>query len=131
MRRGFQHRLLAPYKVVKGEAEENESVSHEEGADKVRVGEGEELATLSTANLLPAQPYRSSATNSAHEQVRDPDLPGPGRLSESRDSTNSRHDRGERQDEFMPLEVNLPEEDDITWQMSDFSGPEREALSHV
>ena len=130
MKRGFQHRLLAPYKVVKGEAEENESVSHEEGADKVRVGEGEELATLSTANLLPAQPYPSSATNSAYEPVRDPDLTGPPRLSESHDSTNSRYDRVERQEGFMPLEVTLPGEDDITWQMSDFLGPEREALSY-
>ena len=130
MKRGFQHRLLAPYTVVKGDADANESLSDEEGADKVRVGEGEELATLSTANLLPAQPYPSSATNSAYEQVRDPDLPGPGRLSESSDSRNSRHDRVERQEESIPLEVNLPEEDEITWQMSDFSGPERETLSY-
>ena len=96
MKRGFQHRLPAPYKVVKGDAEENESVSDEEGAAKVKAGEGEELATLPTASLLPAQPYPSSANNSAYEQVRDPDLPGPGRLSGSSSSANDRYDRVER-----------------------------------
>ena len=64
MKRGFQHRLLAPYTIVKGDADGNESAS-DEGADKVRAGEDEELATLPTANLLSAQPYPSSATNTA------------------------------------------------------------------
>ena len=131
MKSGFQHRLLAPYKVVEGDADGKGSVSDEEGADKVRAGEGEELATLSTANLLPAQPYPSSATSSAYERVQDLDPPQPERLRESSDSTNSRYDRVERQDEFMPLEVNLPEEEGITWQMSDFSAPERVPLSYT
>lgn len=129
MKRGFQHRLLAPYTIVKSYADGNESAS-DEGADKVGAGEGEELATLPTANLLPAQPYPSSATNTAYEHVRDLDPPGPERLSGSSGSANDRYDQVERQEEFMPLEVNLPEEDDITWQMSDFSGPEREILSY-
>ena len=129
MKRGFQHRLLAPYKVVKGDVDADESVSDEEGADKVEAGEGEELATLLTANTPPAQPYPSSATNSAYEQVRDLDPTGPERPSASSDSTNSRYDRVERQEGFMPLEVDMREED-IMWQMSDFSVPEREALSY-
>ena len=67
MKRGSQHRLLAPYTVVKGDADANESASAEEGAAEVKTGEGEELATLSTANLLPAQPYPSSAIGSAYK----------------------------------------------------------------
>ena len=131
MKRGFSHRLLAPYEVVKGNTDAKDWMSDEKGADKVRAGEGEELATLPTANLLPAQPYPSSATSTAYEQLRDLDPPGPERLSESSDSSSSRYDRVERQEEFMPLEVNLPEEEDITWQMSDFSAPERVPLSYA
>lgn len=131
MKRGFDHRLLAPYKIVNGDANEKESASDERGADKDKADKEEELAILSTANSFTVQPYRSSATNSAYEQVHDLDPPEPERLSESSDSTNSRYDRVERQEEFTPLEVDLPEEEDITWQMSDFSSPERVPLSYA
>ena len=131
MKRGSQHRLLAPYEVVKGDADGNESVSDEEGADKVRAGEGEELATLPTANLLPAQPYPSSATNGAYEQLRNPDSSETERLSKSSHSTENHYNQVERQEEFMPLEVYLPEDEDIARQMSDFSAPERVPLSYT
>ena len=126
MRRGFSHRLLAPYKVVKDDTDAKDSMSDEKGADRFRAGEGEELTTFPTA-----QPCPSSATNTAYEQVRDFDPPEAKRLSDSSDSANSRYERVERQEEFMPLEVNLPEEEDITWQMPDFSAPERIPLSYV
>ncbi len=126
MKRGFDHRLLAPYKVVKGEAKGKESMSDEKGADKDKAKNGEELAILSTANSSSVQPYPSSAANSVYEQVRDLDPLETERLVETGDSTNSGYDRLEAQEEFRPLEVDLPEEEeDITWQMSDFLGPER------
>ena len=125
MKRGFDHRLLAPYKVVKGEAKAKESMTNERGADKDKAENGKELAILSTANSCSVQPYPSSAANSVYEQVRNLDAPETERLIESSDSTNSGYDRLETQEDFMPLEVNLPEDEDITWQMSDFVGPER------
>ena len=131
MKRGFHHRLPAPYKVVKGDVKGKESTSDEEGADKDKAENGEELAFLSTANSSAIQPYPSSATNSVYEQVSNLDRPETERLVEMNDSTNSGYDRVEHQEEFMPLEVNLPEEEeDITWQMSDFLGPERVPLSY-
>ena len=131
MRRGFDHRLPAPYKVVKGDANGKESMSDEKGADGDNAENGEELAVLPTANPSPVQPYLSCATNSGYEQVRDLDPPETERLSQSSDSTDSGYGRVEHQEEFMPLEVNLPEEEeDITWQMSDFLGPERVPLSY-
>ena len=132
MKRGFDHRLPAPYKVVKGDAKGKESMGDEKGADKDKAQTGEELAILPTANLSPVQPYPSSATNSIYEQVRNLDPPETERLIETSDSTNSGYDRVERQEEFVPLDVNLPEEEeDITWQMSDFSAPERVPLSYA
>ena len=131
MKRGFDHRLLPAYKVVKGEAKGQESTSDEEGADKDQAGKEEELAILSTANLSPVQPYPSSATKSVYAHLRDLDSSETERLTESSDSTNSGYNRVERQEEFMPLEVNLPEEEeDITWQMSDFVRPERIPLAY-
>ena len=105
-------------------------MSDEKGADEDKAENGEELAVLATARLFPVQPYPSSATNSVYVQVRDLDPPETKRLSESSDSTHSGYDRVEHQEDFTPLEVNSPEEEDITWQMSDFSAPERIPLSY-
>ena len=106
-------------------------MSDEKRADKDKAENGEELAVLSTANSSAIQPYPPSATNGVYEQARDLDTPENERLSESNALTNSGYDRAERQEEFMPLEVNLPEEEeDITWQMSELLGPERVPSSY-
>ncbi|KAK0508144.1 hypothetical protein JMJ35_009228 [Cladonia borealis] len=130
IRRGFDHRLPAPYKVVKGEVKGKESTSEEKGADKDKAESGEELAVLPTANSSPVQPYQRSPTNNVYEKVRDLEPLETKRLVETSDSTHSGYDQVEHQEDFTPLEVNFPEEEDITWQMSDFSSPERVPLSY-
>ena len=64
-------------------------------------------------------------------QVRDLGPLETERLSESSGSTDSGYDRVEHQEGFTPLEINLPEEEDITWQISDLSEPERVPWSYA
>ena len=106
-------------------------MSDEKGADEDTAENEEELAILPTANSSPVHPYQSSPSDNVYEKVRDLDPSRTKRLSESSDSTHSGYDRVEHQEDFTPLEVNLPEEEDITWQMSDFSSPERVPLSYA
>ena len=60
MKRGFHHRLPAPYKVVKGDVKGKDSTSDEEGTNKDKAEDGEELAGIPTANssailIMPIQ----------------------------------------------------------------------------
>ena len=106
-------------------------MSNEKGADEDNAENGEELAVLPTAKSSAIQSYPSSAINGIYEHARDLDTPENERLSEWNALTNSSYDRVERQEEFIPLEVNLPEEEeDITWQMSELLGPERVPSSY-
>ena len=106
-------------------------MSDDRGAYEDKAEYGEELAILPTANSSPVQPYQPSPTNNVYEKVRDLDPLESKRLVETSDSTHGGYDRVEHREDFTPLEVNLPEEEDITWQMSDFSSPERVPLSYA